>query len=108
MLTAAIAVTAVTLAVTIVIAVLIDVQSDYLGARSEQAGGIDPSVFPPWNGALWVIGNVFPVSITILLVTLIVARITAGTLRDRDRRSWKGNALHPRPSSHGHATALIP
>ena len=83
MLSAAIVVSAVSLAVAIVIAVFVDVQSDYLGARSEQTGSFDPSVFPPWNGALWLIGNMFPVLIAVLLVILIVARIVAGTRRDR-------------------------
>jgi len=83
MLSAAIVVSAVSLAVAMVIAVFVDVQSDYLGARSEQTGSFDPSVFPPWNGALWLIGNMFPVLIAVLLVILIVARIVAGTRRDR-------------------------
>lgn len=85
MLSAAIVVSAVTLAVAIVIAVIVDVQSDYLGARSEQGGGFDPSVFPPGNGALWLIGNTFPVLLAILLVVLIAARIVAGTRPDRHR-----------------------
>jgi len=84
-LTAAIVVSAVALAVAIMIAVFVDVQGDYLGERSEQSGGFDPSVFPPWNGALWLIGNMFPVLLGILLVMLIVARIIAGAGRDRDR-----------------------
>ncbi|HEY8912456.1 hypothetical protein [Lacisediminihabitans sp.] len=91
MLTAAIVVSAVALAVAIVIAVFVDVQSDYLGARSEQTGGFDPSVFPPWNGALWLIGNMFPVLLAILLVMLIAARIIAGTRRDRHRTTLDDN-----------------
>ena len=97
MLTAAIVVSAVSLAVAIVIAVFVDVQSDYLGARSEQTGGFDPSVFPPWNGALWLIGNLFPVLIAILLVMLIVARIIAGTRRDRRGSTLAENIIVSRP-----------
>lgn len=80
----AIVVSAVALAVAIVIAVFVDVQSDFLGERSEQSGGFDPSVFPPWNGALWLISNIFPVLVAILLVLLIVARSIAGSRRDCD------------------------
>ena len=46
LLTAAIVISAVALAVAIVTAVLVDMQSDYLGAQSEQGGLFDPSVFP--------------------------------------------------------------
>ncbi|MET4706102.1 putative branched-subunit amino acid permease [Frigoribacterium sp. UYMn621] len=87
-LTAAIVVSAVALAVAIVIAVLVDVQSNYLGIRAEQAGGFDPSVFPPGNVVLWLIGNSFPVLLAILLVLLIAARIIiVGARRDRPRTS---------------------
>jgi len=97
MLTAAIVLSAVALAVSIVIAVFIDVQSDYLGTRSEQTGLFDPSVFPPSNGALWLIGNVFPLLMAILLVTLIVARTIAGTQRDRHRRPLDDNLVVSSP-----------
>ena len=85
LLTAAIVISAVALAVAIVIAVLIDLQSDYLGARSEQGGLFDPSVFPPADWALWLIGNTFPILLAILLGMLIAARIVAGTGHDRLR-----------------------
>ena len=85
LLTAAIVISAVALAVAIVIAVLIDLQSDYLGARSEQGGLFDPSVFPPGNWGLWLIGNTFPILLAILLGMLIAARIVAGTGHDRLR-----------------------
>jgi hypothetical protein len=75
----------VALAVAIVVAVLIDLQSDYLGARSEQGGLFDPSVFPPGNWGLWLIGNTFPVVLAILPGMLIAARIIAVTRRDRLR-----------------------
>lgn len=90
-------VAAVSLAVAIVIAVFVDVPSDYLGARSEQTGGFDPSVFPPWNGALWLIGNMFPVLMAILLVILIVARTIAGTRRDRRRSTLDDNLVVSSP-----------
>lgn len=85
LLTAAIVISAVALAVAIVIAVLIDLQSDYLGARSEQGGLFDPSVFPPGNWGLWLIGNTFPILLAILLGLLIAARIVARTGHDRLR-----------------------
>ena len=85
LLTAAVVLSAVALAVAIVIAVLLDLQSDYLGARSEQGGLFDPSVFPPGNWGLWLIGNTFPVLLAILLGMLIAARIVAGTGHDRLR-----------------------
>ena len=85
LLTAAIVLSAVALAVAIVIAVLIDLQSDYLGARSEQGALFDPSVFPPGNWGLWLIGNTFPILLAILLGMLIAARIVAGTGHDRLR-----------------------
>ena len=97
MLTAAIVVSAISLAVAIAIAVFVDVQSDYLDARSEQTGGFDPGVFPPWNGALWLMGNLFPVLIAILLVMLIVARIIAGTRRDRRGSTLAENIIVSRP-----------
>jgi hypothetical protein len=84
-LTAAIVASAVALAVAIVLAVFVDVQSDYLDGRSDKLGGFNPSVFPPLNGALWLVGNTFPVLLAVLLVMLIVARIITGTRRDRDR-----------------------
>ena len=90
-------VAAVSLAVAIVIAVFVDVQSDYLGARSEQTGCFDPSVFPPWNGALWLIGNMFPVLMAILLVMLIVTRTIAGTRRDRRRSTLDDNLVVSSP-----------
>ena len=83
-LVTAIVVSAVALAVAIVIAVFVDVQSDFLAERSEQSGGFDPSVLPPWNGALWLISNIFPVLVAILLILLIVARSIAGSRRDCD------------------------
>ena len=85
LLTAAIVISAVALAVAIVIAVLVDMQSDYLSARSEQGGLFDPSVFPPGNWGLWLIGNTFPILLAILLGMLIAARIVAGTGHDRLR-----------------------
>lgn len=97
MLTAATVVSAVSLAGAIVIAVFVDVQSDYLGARSEQTGGFDPSVFPPWNGALWLIGNMFPVLIAILLVLLILARTIAGTRCHRRRSTLDDNVVVSSP-----------
>jgi hypothetical protein len=83
--TAAIVLSAVAFGVAIVIAVLIDVQTDYLGSRSEQTGLFDPSVFPPGNEALWLIGNAFPALLAILLGMLIAVRIVSGTGRDRPR-----------------------
>jgi hypothetical protein len=97
MLTAAIVVSAVSLAVAIVIAVFVDVQGDYLGARSEQTGGFDPSVFPPWNGALWMIGNMFPFLLAILLALLIVARNFAGTGHDRRGSTLDENLIVSSP-----------
>ena len=87
----------VSLAVAIVIAVFVDVQSDYLGARSEQTGGFNPSVFSPWNGAPWLIGNMFPVLMVILLLVLIVARTIAGTRRDRRRSTLDDNLVVSSP-----------
>jgi H+/Cl- antiporter ClcA len=100
LLTTAIVVSAVALAVAIVIAVLVDIQSDFLGTQSEQSGGFDPSVFPPWNGALWLIGNMFPVLLAVLLAILIVARIIAGPSRERDR-TVDGDPVASRPSTEG-------
>ncbi|TFC30736.1 hypothetical protein E3O55_07605 [Cryobacterium sp. MDB1-18-2] len=97
MLTAAIVVSAVSLAVAIAIAVFVDVQSDYLGARSEQTGGFDPGVFPPWNGALWLMGNMFPFLVATLLAMLIVARIVAGTGRDRRGSTLDDNLIVSSP-----------
>lgn len=75
LLNAGIVITTAALAVSIVIAVMIDVQSGYLANRSESTGGFDPTVFPPFNEALWVIGNLFPWLISLALALLSVARV---------------------------------
>lgn len=78
LLTACIVVTGAALGFTILIAVFIDVQSDYLATRSELISGYDHTVLPPFFNGLWVIGNLFPGLTAIALALLIVARVAVG------------------------------
>lgn len=85
------------LAIAIVIAVFVDVQSDYLGTRPEQTEGFELSVFPQWNRAPWLIGDMFPLLMAIMLVMLIVARSKDGTRHDRCRSTSDDNLVVSRP-----------
>ena len=85
------------LAIAIVIAVFVDVQSDYLGTRPEQTEGFELSVFPQWSRAPWLIGNMFLLLISILLVMLIVARTKDRTRHDRRRSTSDDNLVVSRP-----------
>jgi hypothetical protein len=74
-LTATVAVAAVVFVGSIVDAILAQVQSDYLGSRSEASGDFDPSVFPPFDVLTWLMAIAAPLFTGSLLVLAIAARI---------------------------------
>ncbi|MGA0568378.1 hypothetical protein ACO2Q7_13675 [Rathayibacter sp. KR2-224] len=75
LLTATVAVAVVMFAWSITTAILAQVQSDYLGNRSEASGGFDPTVFPPFDVLTWLMAIAAPLSTGSLLVLTITARI---------------------------------
>lgn len=82
-LTITAAANAVLVAVLVVLAVLVDGQSDILAARSEAGGGFDPSVFPPFDDAIWVLANGAAALAVVILVVLVVLRVVLGRRRSR-------------------------
>ncbi len=74
-LNAAIAVGGLLFLASLLHAALAMVQSDYLGAKSEAAGGFDPTVFPPYDTVTWLIALAAPVGIGALLGLIIAARL---------------------------------
>jgi hypothetical protein len=77
LLTAAVVVAAVVFAGSIVQAILSQIQSDYLGNRSEASGGFDPTVFPPFDVLTWLMAIATPVLTGSLLVIAVLTRILA-------------------------------
>jgi hypothetical protein len=75
LLTSTVAVAAVVFAWSIVSAILAQIQSDYLGNRSEASGGFDPTVFPPFDVLSWLMAIAAPLLTGSLLVLAVAARV---------------------------------
>ena len=75
LLAATAAVAAVVFAASVVQAILAQIQSDYLGNRSEASGGFDSTVFPPFDVLTWLLAIASPLLTGSLLVIAVVTRI---------------------------------